>query len=371
MKKYKLLIFVLSLILLLPACCAQPTAVTGLPPSTASIADSSSASSAPASSAPVSSTPASSTPASSTPASSAPASKAPASSAPVSRAPTSSAQSVARLLNSSAKTVEMSSSLPPAAAPPKKPAPKPMPTVTAKMPKATGTDVFSKSGAQVDYSNAAQGYIMVKYSGSSKIKVLVYYNGGSSYYQYNIAGNGAYVTLPLQSGSGAYKVRFMENVSGSSYAELCAAELNVSMTGSNYTIYPNQYVSYTLTSTAVSKSKSLCAKATTNAEKVAAIYKFITSTIKYDYEKANSVKAGYLPNVDTTLSTKKGICFDYASLMAAMCRSQGIPTRLVIGSTSAGYHAWNEVYVNGWKRYDATFAAAGQTAGTYTAEKYY
>jgi Transglutaminase-like enzymes, putative cysteine proteases len=212
---------------------------------------------------------------------------------------------------------------------------------------------------------------MVKYSGSSKIKVLVYFNGGSSYYQYNIAGNGSYVTLPLQSGSGSYRVRFMENVSGSSYAELCSTELNASVTGSGYTLYPNQYADYTLSSAAVAKAKSLCANAPDNARKVDLIYRYVISTIKYDYPKASSVQSGYLPNVDSTLSTKKGICFDYAALMAAMCRSQGIPTKLVIGDTSVGYHAWNEIYVGGWKRYDATFAAAGQTAGTYTPQKYY
>ena len=38
-----------------------------------------------------------------------------------------------------------------------------------------------------------------------------------------------------------------------------------------------------------------------------------------------------LPSVDETLKTKKGICFDYAALMTAMLRSQGIPTKLEIG----------------------------------------
>ena len=363
MKKIKLLFFVLTLILLLPACGTQSVVVSGLPSS------SEAASSAEQSS--VSSTAVSSASSSNEPASSASASSTSASNTPSSSTPASSAQSVvSRLLTSSSKTIQMSSSLPPAAAP-KKAQPAPMPAVTAKMPQASETDVFSKNSATVDYSNAAQGYIMVKYSGSANIKVLVYFNGGSSYYQYNISGNGVYVTLPLQSGSGFYKVRFMENVGGNSYAELCATELNALVTGSGYTLYPNQYVNYTRSSAAVSKAKSLCAKATNNTEKVNAIYKFIASTIRYDYDKASSVKSGYLPNVDSTLSSKKGICFDYAALMATMLRSQGIPTKLVIGNTTAGYHAWNEVYISSWKRYDATFAAAGQTAGSYTPEKYY
>ena len=63
--------------------------------------------------------------------------------------------------------------------------------------------------------------------------------------------------------------------------------------------------------------------------------------------------------------------------MCAMLRSQGIPTRLIVGSTSLGYHAWNEVFFagtgwvtvadfswekidgNGWVLFDSTFAAGG------------
>lgn len=244
-------------------------------------------------------------------------------------------------------------------------------SVSGLMPQASGTSVFSENGATVDYSNSSEGYIMVRYSGSARIKVLVYYNGSSSYYQYNLSGNGAYQTLPLQSGSGFYRVRFMQNLSGSTYAELCSTTIAASVSGMGYALYPNQYVNYTSSSAAAAKARSLCAAAGSNAKKVAAIYSYITSTIKYDYDKAASVTSGYLPNVDATLSSRKGICFDYAALMAAMCRSQRIPTRLVIGNTSKGYHAWNEVYLNGWVRYDPTFAAAGQTAGTYTPQKYY
>lgn len=246
-----------------------------------------------------------------------------------------------------------------------------MPPVTALMPEASGSAVFSQNGGEIDYSNASQGYIMVRYSGSGKIKVLVYYNGGSSFYQYNIPDGGGYTVLPLQSGSGTYRVRFMQNVSGSVYAELCSKEIGASIGGSGCTLYPNQYVNYTRSSAAVAKARSLCSQAASNSAKVSAIYRFITANIRYDYAKANSVQSGYLPNVDSTLASKKGICFDYSSLMAAMCRSQGIPTRLVIGTASVGYHAWNEVYLGGWIRYDATFGAAGQTVSSYTAEKYY
>lgn len=268
---------------------------------------------------------------------------------------------------SSSKALVLNSSLPPKASP----GGTPMPPVTAAMPWASGSSVFSQNGAVMDYSNSSQGYIMVKYGGSGKIKVLVYFNGGSSFYQYSISDGGGYTVLPLQSGSGTYRVRFMQNVEGSVYAELCSTEISTAVSGAGCNLYPNQYVNYTRSSAAVAKAASLCAQATSNSAKVSAIYRFITGNIKYDYPKANSVQSGYLPNVDSTLATRKGICFDYSALMAAMCRSQGIPTRLVIGTASVGYHAWNEVYLGGWIRYDATFGAAGQKVSSYTPEKYY
>ena len=81
-----------------------------------------------------------------------------------------------------------------------------------------------------------------------------------------------------------------------------------------------------------------------------------------------------MPSPDETLALGTGICFDYASLSAAMLRSLGIPCKVVTGYVSPDgvYHAWNLVYINGswtsvefsvrageWSRVDLTFAAAG------------
>ena len=97
----------------------------------------------------------------------------------------------------------------------------------------------------------------------------------------------------------------------------------------------------------------------------------MVKNVKYDDEKAENVQSGYLPSVDETLKTKKGICFDYAALMTAMLRSQGIPTKLEIGYSGDIYHAWISTHitdigwVNGiiqfdgtsWSLMDPTFAA--------------
>jgi transglutaminase-like putative cysteine protease len=107
-------------------------------------------------------------------------------------------------------------------------------------------------------------------------------------------------------------------------------------------------------------------------EQISAIYNFVIENITYDTELAKTVKNPYLPDIDKTLKTKKGICFDYAALMTAMLRSQGIPCKLVIGFAGDVYHAWinawseetgwvNNIIVfdgKNWQLMDPTFASS-------------
>ncbi|MDX2036524.1 MAG: transglutaminase-like domain-containing protein [Isosphaeraceae bacterium] len=61
----------------------------------------------------------------------------------------------------------------------------------------------------------------------------------------------------------------------------------------------------------------------------------------------------------------EGDCTEHAVLTAAMCRSQGIPARVVVGllydepHSGFGFHMWNEVYVN--RRWVALDSAWDQT----------
>ena len=85
------------------------------------------------------------------------------------------------------------------------------------------------------------------------------------------------------------------------------------------------------------------------------------------------MEAGYLPDIDSTLSSGTGICFDYAAVMASMLRSLGIPTKLTIGYSASVRHAWVDVYIesigwvehavefngNEWRFMDPTFASTG------------
>ena len=115
-------------------------------------------------------------------------------------------------------------------------------------------------------------------------------------------------------------------------------------------LYPNQYVWFTQDYEAVALAASLSDSSSDDLDYLEQVYQYVITNITYDEELAANVKTNYLPNIDNTLKTKKGICFDYASLMAAMLRSQGVPTKLVVGYSGEAYHAWISVYLKeiGW-----------------------
>ena len=251
--------------------------------------------------------------------------------------------------------------------------------IRVKIPTASGKVVYEGNGAVIDASNAADGYVMVKCSGtSSRLKLRIMYNDKPI--DYDLNNQGRFEVFPLQMGNGSYKVRVMENISGTKYRERFSAVVNVTLENAmSPFLYPSQYVWFTASSAAVKKAYELCAGKSTDLQKIQEIYAFIISNISYDKVKAQGVINGtvsksYIPDIDETLQTKKGICFDYAVLMAAMLRALNIPTKMVIGVVSPGdlNHAWNLVYTKekgwiklgpyfdgkNWKLMDSTFAAS-------------
>ncbi len=219
-----------------------------------------------------------------------------------------------------------------------------------KTPLASGTDVLTAETAEVDFGNAADGYISAVYKGKSaqaKLRVKC----GDLQYDHDLAVSGTREFFPLM-GSGSYTVKIYEQVSGKNYAEILSGSFEVSVKSETLTyLYPNKYVNFGNGSDCVKKAAEVCAGVGNDVDRIAAIFEYIADNISYDKELAATVKSGYIPNPDKTLAAGKGICFDYASLFAAMCRSQGIPARLVIGYAEPNiYHAWNEVYTEetGW-----------------------
>lgn len=231
---------------------------------------------------------------------------------------------------------------------------------------------FSKGGFELDYGHSELGYVMARNKASDK-RYKLRIEKGDEKYTYDLNSNDEYEIYPLQLGDGKYKVQLFKQASGNQYAAAAAHTFSVTLTDPNNPyLYPNQYCMYDENSKTVALSLELCDGLTSDAQKVEAVYNYLTKNIVYHYVRATTVEKGYLPNIDAVLNEKMGICFDYAALMACMLRVQGIPTQLVIGNADKTYHAWNNVYLDGkWQHYDATFAATKTKVKQYTQEKVY
>lgn len=239
-----------------------------------------------------------------------------------------------------------------------------------RTPIASEISTFKNNKLIIDYSNANQGYVMVKYSGeNSKVKVQV---TKDTTYTYDVLNKNNYETFPLSEGNGNYSIKVFENISGNQYAQAGSQNINVALENEfNTFLYPSQYVNFRDNSQSTVLSNSL--KGENVISTVTNVYNYVVDNISYDNAKANSVQSGYIPNNDNTLANKNGICFDYASLMCAMLRVQDIPSKLIVGYQGSQYHAWISVYSNetgwidnvisfdgtNWTLMDPTFASTG------------
>lgn len=233
----------------------------------------------------------------------------------------------------------------------------------------------------IDASNVSLGYVGASVTSNSRCKFQVI--SGDMSYNYDIPSDGTPIIAPINMGSGSYTFRLMQNTSGSNYAELGSLPVSVQLE-SEFAPFlrPNIFCEYNETSACVTKAFELAANAQNQGDVVRDIYEWVVRSIDYDTNKASQLASttGYIPNPDETLSSGYGICFDYASLAAAMFRSLGIPCQIVTGYVQPDdlYHAWNMIYIDGswvsamitvdaddWTRIDLTFAASNGTNVSY------
>lgn len=224
--------------------------------------------------------------------------------------------------------------------------------------------------AQVDVSNASQGYIGARLlSNGAKIKLQIEKDGLK--YNYDLL-SGDYTAFPLQMGNGIYTIKILQQIEGTKYAVSASTQLNVVLENDKAPyLYPNQVVNYNMDSLITNKSFEVTQNDTDDLHRILHMFEYVVDALNYDYEKADYVSDTYvLPNIDESISNGSGICFDYASALAAMCRVQGIPAKVIVGWTDIEYHAWVEIYLenegwvnpktyfkgNDWAMMDPTFA---------------
>lgn len=270
----------------------------------------------------------------------------------------------------------------------------PPPVSVVLHPKPDGEKEARCEDAVIDYSHAEEGYVMARYTGQTDKRLKIRIHGPTTTYTYNLPPE-EWTTFPLSDGNGSYQAALYINTQDIKYALVMTAEFEVTLQDEFAPfLRPNQYVDYENAENTLEMGAKLCEGLDHPLEKVAEVYDFVVGNLTYDAQRAATVKSGYLPVLDDVLAEKKGICFDYAALMAAMLRSQEVPCKLVVGYAGNTYHAWISVWteedgwIDGaiffdghmWKRMDPTFASSQQRSaeimdfiehGTYTVKYLY
>lgn len=216
-----------------------------------------------------------------------------------------------------------------------------------------------KYKAIVDWSKSAEtGTVSVKLKEKTEAKCKIRIEKGEQKYEYDLRNDGSVDYFPLQMGDGEYTVKVcIENPKGLVLA-LASTYKHEEKNANAVFLNPSKLVNFNKDSKMTKKAAELVKGLTTDIEKAGAIYEFVIDSLTYDAEKAKQIASGaikeYTPVIDEIVSAGKGICYDYATLFAAMLRSQGIPAKLVMGyvpNTNPGapagatiYHAWNEFY---------------------------
>ena len=223
-------------------------------------------------------------------------------------------------------------------------------TIRVLTPVASGEEVLQCDVAQIDVSNAQEGYIAVNYFGDcAKVKLQI--TGPDQVtYSYNLQ-TGKEEFFPLSAGSGMYTLGVYENVAETQYAIALSQEVEVNITnqfGPN--LYPNQYSMFTEETKFVKKSADLSYSMNDDLSFVTNVFNYVLCTMSYDVEKAENIAKGYVCDLDEIYETRTGVCLDYAAIMTCILRSQGIPTMLQVGYAGTAYHAWISTYIEekGW-----------------------
>ncbi|RQD72559.1 MAG: transglutaminase domain-containing protein [Tindallia sp. MSAO_Bac2] len=211
------------------------------------------------------------------------------------------------------------------------------------------------------------GVLSVEYQMQRKSNTRIMIENNGERHFYRLPYGAEKESFPLKQGNGEYTISILEHVSGNQYRPVVTEKLYVDAVDENKMYLGSvQEIKWNESMAPIMKAKELTKNLEADREKVEAIHQYIVQNIKYDYDIIPYLTSDYLPDIERIFETQKGICYDYASLFAAMLRSVGIPARMVKGYAPgiAEYHAWNEVLVDGeWSVIDTTMDAAFAAGG--------
>jgi transglutaminase-like putative cysteine protease len=235
---------------------------------------------------------------------------------------------------------------------------------------ASSTSYITKNGVKLDkpYTTQVEGHIRISGSTTkSKIKLLVIGVDKQTWYELKVI-NGEFTEEVWFDSQGEYTISVMVNEYDRKYSEGPGFTVNNTEELDKYLI-PAKHIESNeeiIIDTALEITKNC----SSDSEKVRAIYEWVVDNIEYDYEKLSNHNKGQYDNrygALNTLNTRKGVCYDYSTLVAALSRSLGIKAKVVEGNLNSGrlkgFHAWNEIFISDrgcWINMDTTL---GSTTG--------
>ncbi|MES2768616.1 MAG: transglutaminase-like domain-containing protein [Bdellovibrionota bacterium] len=161
----------------------------------------------------------------------------------------------------------------------------------------------------------------------------------------------------FREGPGDYKISFLAKTSSGSEKSdnyIVYDDLEVQ---SELTLNPDLMPSHHVESDSqiiINLAAEITKNKTSTLDKAKALYDWIKDNISYDYSSLEKASTG-LSYEDIhsrdfsaiyTLQRKTDLCVGYAALYAALLRASNIPTRIIVGQATVGFHAWNEVLID-------------------------
>lgn len=215
-------------------------------------------------------------------------------------------------------------------------------------------------------SNDAHGKIQLSGETSKdKIKILMKKDQTQKWFDISVKHGKFQEEIWLTDGKGIYTLTIMVHVKDRQYSYGPEITIN-NLSEPNKYLVPSKHVESN-DEAIITIAAEITSGKTTDTDKAQAIYQWVVKNIQYDYDKLlkhDSQNYSSQYGAVNTLETKKGVCYDYATLTAALGRAVNLQVRVVKGEgvtkVFKGLHAWNEVYIteeNKWISIDTTFAS--------------
>lgn len=234
----------------------------------------------------------------------------------------------------------------------------------------------------VNTGNTSFGYVKVRHENEGmEVLVQIFTADCDMPDVFRFVADGGWNVFALTRGDGVYTIRVLEQYDDRIFNLVFATDIEVGITNPHSPfLYPSRYVNFNEESEAVIFASRVAGVAEDDFHLVQLIYEAVVRNISFDMDLASEIYEGmvteHVPDIDATLLSRQGICFDFSALLTAMLRSQGIPTRLEIGYVLGIFHAWVAVYVpgadwgnaahpsgDGWGLLDPTTTSANRAAG--------